>query len=58
MGTGLAPVAKAEAVNGYLNITLSSNYLVDGVLGILQQRALLEIHAVVSAKGVKHPLSR
>ena len=28
----LAPVAKAEAVNGYLNITLSSDYLVGDVL--------------------------
>ena len=29
---GLAPVAKAEAVNGYLNITLSHRYLLDSVL--------------------------
>ena len=30
--SGLAPVAKAEAVNGYLNITLSGEYLLCSVL--------------------------
>ena len=38
--TGLSPVGKAEAVNGYLNITLSEEYLANTVLsGILSAGA-------------------